>query len=172
MAGVGLNKPHFSTEEFQRPLYVFPRNFRGLIASEITQIFQRSILSRPVSTRYLASLGVSLQQGWSWLSYCGRGRQTGAFTVASQSTFHQLGKKPNSWKPWESLLCSAPASHHLHAMHVPKWEILAFGSPSIALVLLMGKVGLNTEQVLQLLTPKLCRFWQSCFVFLPNGNSL
>lgn len=63
MAGVGLNKPHFSTEEFQRPLYVFPRNFRGLIASEITQIFQRSILSRPVSTRYLASLGVSLQQG-------------------------------------------------------------------------------------------------------------
>lgn len=50
-------------------------------------------------------------------------------------------------------------------MRVPIWETLAFGSPSIALVLLMGKVGLNTEQVMQLLTPKLCRFWQSCFVF-------
>lgn len=168
---MGLNKPHFWTEDFQRPLYVFPRNVRGLIASEITQIFQRSILSRPVSTRYLASLGVSVQRGWSWLSYCRRGRQTGAFTAASQSTFHQLGKKPNSWKPFESPLCSAPASHHHPATHVPTWETLVFGSPSLAFVLLMGKVGLNTEQVLQLLTPKQCRFWQSCSVFWPNGNS-
>lgn len=130
----GFNKLHFWTGDFQRPLYILPRNFRGLMASEITKIFQRSILRRPVRARYLASLGVSVKRGWSWLNYCRRGRQAGVFTATAQASFHYPGTKKT--QPRKAVLHSAPPSPapaspspNLGVPGVPRRGTLAEGSP-------------------------------------------